>query len=448
VGAPAAQGSIDEAVAWLNGQRQAAGSPPVPLDPALSLAAAAHARYLALNRDHPATQGLRSHDQDMALPGASPEGKQAAAKSNISYGTRTVLEAMQGLTYVPFHRLGMLDPQVRRIGIGVAPFENAAQGYVVVVDVGSAVDHQAPRSDRPAVYPVPGQTDVPLAFPGNETPDPRDATPGRGTEVGFVITLEPTCGELAPPRQFALRDESGADVPVWTVNPGTEVGAVGGSRKVHQLMAFSRQPLRAETTYRVTAGGTCGGRPYDLDWTFRTGGKRLEQNARGEYVVRVPQQMDFATASNRATFTDTQRESGILLLLEPGTELPDEAWRPLFGWKVRAEMADGTATDLRLLRPLRFATWGDWPRVWDYEGGPQFALAVNSMWPQPTRWGTPEPAAAVVGRTWVLRFSDGTAMYWTVGGQQAQVVRPGEAPPVPQLPAPLFERPGGAPPAP
>ncbi|CAA9295096.1 MAG: hypothetical protein AVDCRST_MAG77-5114 [uncultured Chloroflexi bacterium] len=431
-GAPAPQsgGNVDEAVAWLNGQRLAAGSPPVTLDPALSAAATAHARYLALNKDHPATLGLHSHEQDMGLPGATPEGKESAAKSNISRGHTSVLQAIQALTYVPFHRLGMLDPRLQQIGVGVVPFENPERfGYSVVIDVGSAVDIRAPRTERPAVYPVPGQTDVPLAFPGNETPDPRDPTPGKGKEVGFVITVEPTCGELAAPRQFVLRDETGNDVPVWTLTLGTEVGAVGGSRKVHQLMAFSQAPLRAETAYRVTASGACGDRDYNLDWTFRTGGKRLEQNTRGEYVVRVPEQMDFATASNRETFTETQRESGILLMVQPGTALPEEAWRPLFGWKARVEMTDGTAPDMRLLRPLRFTTWGEWPRIWDYEGGPQFALAMNSNWPQPTRWGTPASEVVVEGRNWVLKFSDGTKVYWTFGGTQAQVVRPGDTPP-------------------
>jgi hypothetical protein len=421
-----AAGDIEAAVGWLNAQRQATGAPPVTVDQSLSDPALLHANYLAINKDNPAVAGLLAHDEDLSLPGATPEGKQSAGRSHFSQGHSTVLEAVQALTYAPFHRVGMLDPQLRRVGVGAAEYsENSRTGLAVVFDVGSAIDRSAPSSDKPAVYPVPGQRDVPPTFDGNEFPDPRDATPGRGREVGFIMTVEPSCGTLSAPREFRLRDEAGRDVPVWTVNPGTTVSTVGGSRVVKQIMAFSQEPLENGTTYRASVSGACVDKSFSQEWSFTTAGPKLTVHASGEYVVKVPEQLDLMTATDRfASYTDTQRERGVVLVLSPGVPVPEDTWKRLFGWKVRVEMADGSAPNINLYRPTGGLTWpgsGGLP-IQNYEGGPQFAEVVAAKWPTMFSWGPPTKPVTVEGREWVVTFGNGAQLRWTLGAPEPKIV--------------------------
>jgi uncharacterized protein YkwD len=416
---PAAADGVEEALAWLNGVRQAAGAPPVTLDSALSADATAHARYMVLNNGHPALAGLGSHDQDPSLPGASSGGRAAAAASNIYPWARSVLAAVQGLTGVPLHRRGMLDPLVHRVGIGAWPHERG--GFAVVVDVIRGVDRRASLTERPLVYPAPGQSDVPVEF-GGEIPDPRDATPGKGQPGGYSITVEPSCGRLSAPARVQLRDDAGRDVPHWIVNPGTVLTAVGGSRTVSQVIVLSQQPLEGGTTYQVVVGGRCNDREYSAGWSFTTTGRRLPRNAQGEYEVRVPELMDFATATDWAkTYLPTQLNAGVVLSLSRAVALPDDAHRLVARPRVRVEMADGGPVDLRLLRPVRTSEVGG-VRVADYEQGPQF-LSEFRRQQAAGRWSSPV-APAIEDGAWVLRFARGAEIRWRQGASEAIVVPP------------------------
>ena len=74
-----------KALAKVNAYRARANLPAVALDDALSRGCAAHGRYLVINADHPAVQGLSAHDENLSLPGASAMVASPTASGNFLF---------------------------------------------------------------------------------------------------------------------------------------------------------------------------------------------------------------------------------------------------------------------------------------------------------------------------------------------------------------------------
>src|SRR4051812_21444357 len=69
----------------VNRVRAAAGLPSVELDPALSAGCSNHTEYLRLNEGNPAIAGLRAHQEQSDLPGASVEGAACGKASDLAF---------------------------------------------------------------------------------------------------------------------------------------------------------------------------------------------------------------------------------------------------------------------------------------------------------------------------------------------------------------------------
>ena len=93
-----------KALTLVNEYRGKAGLPAVALDEKLSRACLAHARYLVINTDHPATLGLKAHDEDPTLPGASKEGRLAGLASDIAIGDYVPLDGVDSWMATLYHR--------------------------------------------------------------------------------------------------------------------------------------------------------------------------------------------------------------------------------------------------------------------------------------------------------------------------------------------------------
>jgi uncharacterized protein YkwD len=118
----------------LNAHRKAAGLAPVErVDADLSAACMAHARYLVRNAEHPSVAGLGAHDEDPKLPGYTEAGRKAGRMSVIN--TAAPLPALENWIATLYHRLPLLDPKLKVIGIGFARDERG--DWRTVVDVHS-----------------------------------------------------------------------------------------------------------------------------------------------------------------------------------------------------------------------------------------------------------------------------------------------------------------------
>jgi uncharacterized protein YkwD len=118
----------------LNAYRRTAGLQPVVLDEKLSRGCHLHALYLVKNIDRPAVRGLGMHDEDPKLPGATPEGRRAGKSSVISQEPDAA-GAVDGWIDTLFHRVPLLDPDLKKIGYGGARLPD--QNWISVLDAES-----------------------------------------------------------------------------------------------------------------------------------------------------------------------------------------------------------------------------------------------------------------------------------------------------------------------
>jgi uncharacterized protein YkwD len=98
-----------------NACRKNAGLPAVQLDDTLSQGCRQHARYLILNKDSRAVEGLKMHKEDPSLPGYSREGARAASGLIAAIGNPDA--AVGDWMATLYHRLPLLNPRLERIGL-------------------------------------------------------------------------------------------------------------------------------------------------------------------------------------------------------------------------------------------------------------------------------------------------------------------------------------------
>jgi hypothetical protein len=401
---PALDADINAAMAMLNDIRAREGLGPVTIDKDLSLATQAHAAYLVANVGKPQLEGLNAHDEDLSLPGATKAGRDAGLASDIARGTLSVVDSMIGLLAAPLHQRWLLEPGLKRVGIGVAAYSFG--GLAVVIDVGHGL--VGPQYiAKPIVYPAPDQAGVPTRF-YQETPDPRLATPAiAGAVTGPAITVNPTCGNLLPPSRVVVRTQDGRDVPAWTVNPGAKLSAVGGERTVEQIIILPQRELEPGTSYQVEVDAACVGprstTQNGLAWSFTTGGTPLRPRPQPVAETQKPPQ-------------------------------PAETQKPPQGTPANPGMDPSL---LRATFRLDYVSG----ELADYVGGPFFAsmyLANNGL---SEGWGDPAPVVAENG-AWVLRFSSGVVLR-ARPGEPVSVSRPLAAEPAAQDQAPAVAEDNG-----
>jgi Cysteine-rich secretory protein family len=144
-----------------------------------------------------------------------------------------------------YHRTPLLSPWIREMGYGMT-----ADCDTIDMGLGTKTP-----DDATAVYPYPGQTNVPLNFDGShEGPTPPkpptgwpSASPVHLYVKAFTVTshdvfVQGTCDAL--PHQW-LPDKD-------------------------QYILYPDKPFTKNTQYHVVIKGTKAGNPLDFDWTFTT----------------------------------------------------------------------------------------------------------------------------------------------------------------------------------
>lgn len=184
-------------IATLNFYRSLAGVPAVEIDASMTAADITHSRYLVRNfaeQIKTGQLGALAHTEDPALPGYTPEGRKAAEQSDIDCeyfppGMEISLSAAEDLIAVPFHRLNLLNPQLKLIGYGQY-CENrfCAAGLNVSTDP-AHVSLVAAPSPVPITFP-PKDSHLKMRDFKGEWPNPLSACPGYTAPAGLPITLQ------------------------------------------------------------------------------------------------------------------------------------------------------------------------------------------------------------------------------------------------------------------
>jgi uncharacterized protein YkwD len=256
--APRDRGATARAVLeQINGYRKEVGLAAVTLDAGLTRGCQAHADYLVRNEDQPSTQGLGGHDEDSKLPGYTAEGEKAGKAADIAFDVEP-LAAVPAWMASLFHRVPLLDPDLRRVGFGSAHGERS--GWVVVVDVNTGRG-----SDRPVCCPADGEKDVPTAYHPGERPDPIPES--KDKKAGFPVSVRFPRGATVHDVTARLTDTAGQEVPAWVLTPEKTVDR---DLQRNSVCLVPQQPLRPGTTYTAAVTARVDGVEWKQAWSFTT----------------------------------------------------------------------------------------------------------------------------------------------------------------------------------
>jgi uncharacterized protein YkwD len=251
-------------LAAINTQRRTARRPLVNLNPEHSRGCGEHASYLAQNAGQ---TDLDPHEQVAELPGATPAGAEAARSASVVY--REPVEAISAYLAASAHRALLLDPGLTTVGVG---HRRTAEGtWVCVFDFLRGSEKRTPGNGgavRGILYPVHRQKDVPLAFPGNEVPDPLPAA--KIKLAGYPVTVIFPAGAPVPSSRAWLEDETGKDVPVWFSSPTQPANDRHVRNQQNTVCLFARKVLHPGTRYVVHVQANTAGKEWSRAWSFTT----------------------------------------------------------------------------------------------------------------------------------------------------------------------------------
>ena len=247
----------------VNAVRKAAGLAPVAPDAAACAGCAAHARCLARNAGRIAALALDVHGEDAALPGRSDAGGRAAGTAAVVW--KEPLAALDAWAEAPAHRALLLQPDLKAVGFGFA--HNAKDQWASVFDWSGAA-----AADGAVLYPVGGQTDVPLYFPGEEVPDPIPELKEKARPSGFPVTVTfPPAARVKLAGAY-LEDEAGAPVEAWVSSPEKPANERFPDVQRNTVCLIAKSPLSPGVRYTVLVNAEVNRQPWSRAWSFLTAG--------------------------------------------------------------------------------------------------------------------------------------------------------------------------------
>ncbi|HTW86552.1 MAG TPA: FHA domain-containing protein [Candidatus Binataceae bacterium] len=261
----------------LNHYRAAVNLPPASGDEALSAGDAAHARYLVENYGEALARGGQMHTEKSGAPGYSAAGLQAASASDVmqwaGHGTVgfSADDAIDGWIAIPFHRLPILSPRLKRVGYGqYCSDDNCAAA--LNVQTGAEQARPIPNLFADPIQFPPGGSTTAFRSGGNEWPDPLSSCPGYSVPTGLPITLQlgsrykPVMSAFSIKRDGADVTACGFDATSYT-NSDAAVEQLGRDilRLYGAVVVIPREPFVAGSTYSVSI--TADGKPYA--WSFK-----------------------------------------------------------------------------------------------------------------------------------------------------------------------------------
>ncbi len=257
---PGMTAAADAAIDEVNRIRRRAGLGCIEQVPAIARAAERHCQYYVANSG-PCI--VRPHREASDCP--SFVGETFGDRLRIAgYRGHPSFEVMayvgDGRTSVRmwldsvWHRVPILSPEVEHAGYGAA-------GRCDTLDFGTPGDRSLTWRD--VVYPHDGQTDVPRAFAGRESPEP--PPPPTGWPSGYPVTLYAAGLQVT---QHDIRVDGSATPLPHTFIPPEHPAAAG--LLIHEFMLYTHTPLAPQTRHRVHITGTREGHPHTFEWTFTT----------------------------------------------------------------------------------------------------------------------------------------------------------------------------------
>jgi len=270
---------------WLtqiNQYRMMAGLESVEEVAAISAGDTNHARYLVKRFEVEPPDQVDIYSENRATEWSTPSGAAAATLSNIALRTGAeqpsdletqIRQVIDDWMTDPFQRLPMLDPDLRKIGLGVFREKNLTSIVLQVrtpappqeARMGSAEDYRLARpsaenSKYPIMFPPAGSDIGLVAFEGGGWPNLFTSCPGLGLPVGLPITLElgPSAQDQNIMRHSITTNQRPLEHCIFI--PGTYVGMNDAQTLIGRqvlstfgaVVLIPRLPLRAGNSYSVS----------------------------------------------------------------------------------------------------------------------------------------------------------------------------------------------------
>ncbi len=250
------------ALATVNRYRHAAGLAPVTSSSVIHQSALAHAFYTFFNGALASIRDLGIHKEDPAGQGYTGDNVLTRAQ-HFGYPQRSMAEvithrsepagAVADWIDSVYHRIPLLRADLVELGFGDAYLGPLT---VQVMDL----SYRERVSGRVILYPAPNQGGVPIAFIGNEIPDP---APNASYPIGYPVTATFDRNATVTIGAFHFRDPSGTDLPGVTLQPNAP-------DMENSFAYLANAPLKPGTIYTADLTYTLNGFAGHKTWQFTT----------------------------------------------------------------------------------------------------------------------------------------------------------------------------------
>ena len=245
----------------VNRYRRLAGLTPVTSSAVIHQAALAHAFYTFFNGALPSIRDLGIHKEESTGQGYTGDNVLSRAQ-HFGYPQRSMAEVITHRTEPAgavtdwidsvYHRFPLLRADLVELGYGDAYLGPMT---VQVMDM----SYREKATGRLILYPAINQVSVPVAFNGNEIPDP---APNASYPIGYPVTATFDRNATVTIGAFHLRDPSGTDLPGISLPPSAETE--------NSFAYMANVPLKAGTTYTADLTYTLNGKAGHTVWKFTT----------------------------------------------------------------------------------------------------------------------------------------------------------------------------------
>ncbi len=246
----------------VNRYRRLAGLTPVTSTPIVHQAALAHAFYTFFNGALPSIRDLGIHKEESSGQGYTGDNVLSRAQ-HFGYPQRSMAEvithrsepagAVADWIDSVYHRFPLLRADLVELGYG-----DAYLGPMTVQVMDMSYRERA--TGRVIVYPAANQVSVPIAFNGNEIPDP---APNASYPIGYPVTATFDRNATVAIGGFHLRDPAGTDLAGVTLLPNQP-------DMENSFAYMANVPLKPGTTYTADLTYTLNGRAGHMIWKFTT----------------------------------------------------------------------------------------------------------------------------------------------------------------------------------
>lgn len=254
---------------YMNYLRSLAGLPAVVDNVNWSWGDWLHSRYMVKN-------DYIGHSEDPNNSWFSSDGDLAARSSNLlasSSGTTTDNAAISGWFQAPFHGVGIIDPQLQKVGFGSFREQDGGFQMAAALDVLRGLGDLPDTVTFPIAWPGEGAS-VPLTAHTGEYPDPLSSCPGYSAPAGLPLILQVGPGDLTPQVSSHSFRSGSQELPHCVFdetsysNPDRSAQFLGRAilNSRDAIVLIPREPLVPGRTYSVSI--TESGETHQ--WSFST----------------------------------------------------------------------------------------------------------------------------------------------------------------------------------